>query len=54
MDIYNVFNRKDLSTFANVEYYEYFDDPEGEEKDPTVWSPRRRTRVGVELRLKGF
>lgn len=54
MDIYNVFNRKDLSTFANVEYYEYFNNPEGEERDPTVWSPRRRTRVGVEMRLKGF
>lgn len=54
VDVYNVFNRKDLSSFANVEYYEYFNNPEGEERDPTVWSPRRRTRIGVEARFKGL
>lgn len=54
MDIYNIFNRKDLSSIANVDYYEYFNNPEGEERDPTVWSPRRTTRVGVEMRVKGL
>ncbi len=50
MDMNNVFNRKDLLGFNNVEWYEQFNDPEGEVKDPTVWSARRTTRIGIEFK----
>lgn len=51
MDMNNVFNRKDLVGFNNVDWYTQFGDPEGEVKDPTVWSARRTTRVGIELKI---
>ncbi len=54
MDMFNVFNRKDLNSFDNVDWYVQFNDPEGERKNPTVWSNRRLTRVGLELKIKGF
>lgn len=52
MDIHNVFNRKDLSSFNDVNWYTQFGDPEGEVKDPTVYYPRRNTTIGFELKLK--
>jgi hypothetical protein len=54
MDIYNLFNRKDLSSFNDVQWYDQFGDPEGEVRDPSVWNPRRQTRIGVEVRLREF
>ncbi len=52
VDIYNIFNNKQLTGFDNVEWYEQFHDPEGEVKNPTVWSSRRTTRIGIEIQIK--
>ncbi len=54
MDISNLFNRKNLLRAANIDWYVFFHNPEGETRDPTVWASRRRTRVGVLLQVKGF
>ncbi len=49
VDVYNLFNKKNLTGFDNVEWYEQFNDPEGEVKNPTVWGARRTTRFGIEI-----
>ncbi len=54
MDVTNLFDRKDLNSPNDVRWYEQYGDPEGEVKDPTVWNPRRATRFGFEVNLKGF
>ncbi|RKZ01559.1 MAG: hypothetical protein DRQ10_01885, partial [Candidatus Hydrothermota bacterium] len=51
LDIYNLFNRKDLTDFSSVDWYEQFHDPEGETKDPRVWSSRRTVRFGIEVKF---
>ncbi len=53
-DVTNLFNRKDLISAANIDWYVFFHDPEGETKDPRVWSAGRRTRVGLMLQIKGL
>ena len=54
MDVTNLFNRKDLNSPADVQWYEQFGDPEGEVKNPAVWRTRRMTRLGFEVNLSGF
>jgi outer membrane receptor protein involved in Fe transport len=54
LDITNLFNRKDLSSPNDIQWYYQFGDPEGEVKDPSVWRQRRTTRFGIELTLSGF
>ncbi|RKY34852.1 MAG: hypothetical protein DRP73_05140 [Candidatus Omnitrophota bacterium] len=54
VDISNLFNRKDLNSPNDIQWYYQFHDPEGEVKDPTVWRQRRTTRFGIELSLSGF
>jgi len=54
LDIHNLFNRKNLSSINDVQWYEQFGDPEGEVRDPSVWSQRRNSRIGIELRFKEF
>ena len=53
-DVVNLFNRKDLSSPNDTQWYDQFGDPEGEVKDPSVWRTRRLTRIGFELDLPGF
>ncbi len=54
VDVHNLFNRKDLSGFDNVDWYVQFNNPEGEVGNLTVYYPRRTTRVGLEFNLSGF
>ncbi len=54
VDVNNLFNRKDLISAANIDWYVFFHNPEGETRDPRVWSSRRRTRLGMLLQIKGF
>ena len=54
LDVTNLFNRKDLSSPNDIQWYYQFGDPEGEVKDPSVWRQRRTTRFGIELTLSGF
>ena len=49
-NIYNLFNRRNLLSINDVQWYEQFGDPEGEVRDPTVWSRGRYTRIGIELK----
>ncbi len=54
VDILNLTNRRDLSSFEDVNWYVQFHQPEGEVKNPGVYYPGRITRVGLEFKLKGF
>ncbi len=54
MDIYNIFNERNLNDIANVEWYEQFGNPEGEDGTLSVWGQRRTTRIGFFLKVAGF
>lgn len=54
MDIYNVFNTKNLGGIYDENWYDQFKDPEGEVKDLSVWEPRRQTRIGFFFEIGGF
>lgn len=54
MDIYNVFNFKNLEGIYDEQWYEQFGDPEGEVKDVSVWGERRNTRIGFYFEIGGF
>ncbi len=54
LDITNLFNKKELRTFNDVNSYYVLHEPEGEVKNPTVWYPRRQATLGIQLSIKGF
>ncbi len=54
LDIYNVFNYRNLESIYDENWYDQFRDPEGEVKTPDAWSPRRQTRFGFYLKVGGF
>ena len=54
LDVTNLFNNKELRSFDNVNSYYVLHDPEGEVKNPTVWYPRRRSTLGLQISIKGF
>ena len=48
-NIYNLFNNRNITGYNDEQLWYYFRDPEGEVKDPTVYSARRVTRVGFQF-----
>ncbi len=54
IDVYNLFNVRNLNGIADANWYDQFGDPEGEAKNLAVWGERRRVRFGFFLKFAGF
>ncbi|MEN3043856.1 MAG: TonB-dependent receptor [Candidatus Hydrothermales bacterium] len=54
VDIYNIFNYRNLVSIEDENWYDQFGDPEGEVKNIGVWSARRQTRIGFYVQIGGF
>jgi outer membrane receptor protein involved in Fe transport len=50
-DILNIFDRRNLISVANIEWYHRYKDPEGSLHYPGVWSYRRRIRSGIQIKF---
>ena len=50
-DILNAFDKTNLNSISDVQWYEQYGDPEGRYHNPMVWGWRRRVRTGIEIKF---